>query len=193
MALTCPKCGDPFSPETPGTEATSVEVSCGSCSADISALTFPAVARRSPAVAGPDTPGAGAMCFFCEGRSATTFCESCGRLICERCEIDWAGQTTCLTCVHANREVRDADSYRSRRVLYDNLALSLLLWPLIVPVYGLFGMALTAPIALFLVIRHRKASRGIVPRGRFRLFAAGAIATLALAGMVLGFVMLATL
>jgi hypothetical protein len=53
----------------------------------------------------------------------------------------------------------------------------LLLGPiLLVPFYA-FAILLS-PVALFMVIRYRKASRGIVPRGPFRLIAAGTLATL---------------
>lgn len=198
MALTCPKCGDPHSlAEEEGTvpdqRPTEAVIRCGSCDARIEALSLPAVTPAPAAEGVPLGVGSGAACFFCEGKAATAVCQSCGRLICGRCQIDWAGATNCLTCVHANRELRDADEYRSRRVLYDNLALSLVLWPLVIPVYGVFGLVLTAPVALFLVIRYWNHSRGVVPRGRFRMVAAGVFATLALVAAGVGLAMLVSL
>lgn len=127
-----------------------------------------------------------ATCFFCEGRTASAACESCGRFLCERCQVDWAGHVTCLTCVHANRELRDNDLFKSRRVLYDNLALLVLLAPLAVPVYGVFFSVVLSPVALYLALRHWGASRGIVPRGRARLIAVVVIAGLMLVGGVIG-------
>ena len=59
--------------------------------------------------------------------------------------------------------------------LYDNVALSLLILPFLTLIYGFFLVMFTAPVALYLVVRHRNASRGIVPRGRWRLVLAGAL------------------
>jgi len=110
----------------------------------------------------------GAECFFCEGETATHTCSSCGRFLCERCQIDWSGEGSCLTCVHAHRELKDDDRFKNRRVLYDNVALSMLFWPMVLPVPGIFFSAMFAPVALFLALRFWKSSRGIVPRGRLR-------------------------
>jgi hypothetical protein len=114
--------------------------------------------------------GGEATCFFCEGQTATDECAHCGRFVCDRCKADWAGSVTCLTCIHAMRELKGDDRFVSGRLVYDNLALLMVVAPaLSIPVYGLFFSAMLAPFSLFLALRHWKSPRGIVPRGRARL------------------------
>jgi hypothetical protein len=82
----------------------------------------------------------------------------------------------------------DAPKFRSRTRLHDNVALMMLVLPIIgIPFYGFFFAVLASPVALFLVIRHRKASRGLPPRGPFRLILAGALALFLMVSVLAGF------
>ncbi len=185
MAITCPRChhSNPLD-SFDGTAA----VPCPACGAELEFRMFPAAGRGRGASGEPvgADGNAGlregeASCFFCEGQVATAACETCGRFICDRCKVDWAGHLTCLSCIHANREIKDNDLFKSRRVIHDNVALSILLWPLVVPVYGLFFSLVISPVSLYLAIRHWNSSRGLVPRGRFRL-----VVTIVLSLLLLG-------
>jgi hypothetical protein len=126
-----------------------------------------------------------ATCFHCQERRAVSVCEGCGCYLCEACQADWFGRKLCLACIHANREVRGALEFRPQATIYDNVALMIMLIPLlIVPFYGAFFAMMTAPVSLFLLVRHRKSLRGMVPRGPFRTVAAASLAILLLAGGV---------
>jgi hypothetical protein len=116
-----------------------------------------------------------ASCFYHDNKRAVVACDGCGRYLCNHCQADWLGRTLCLGCIHTQREVKGAGEFQSRVTLYDNVALSLLILPFLTLVYGFFLVMFTAPVALFLVVKHRNASRGIVPRGRWRLVLAGAL------------------
>ncbi|MGI8604899.1 MAG: hypothetical protein ACR2OZ_18165 [Verrucomicrobiales bacterium] len=125
----------------------------------------------------------GALCFHCLKLPAASICEGCGCYLCLVCQADWFGQNFCLDCIHANREVRAAPAFQSRATIHDNVALMLMVIPIIIiPLYGLFFAMLIAPVSLFLLARYRRASRGIVPRGAARRIAAGVLAVFLLAG-----------
>ncbi len=177
--LTCPKCYGPLVAE-PGTRP--VDVGCRSCARTVTLQVFPALYRpdhAAPAASRVAIEGE-AACFYCPGKAATIACEGCGSYLCNDCSADWFGKKLCLSCIHSNREVRGATEFKPRTQLYDNIALGMLFLPLVIPLYGLFIVPMAAPFALYFVIRHRKASRGLVPRGTFRLWLAGILSTLIL-------------
>jgi hypothetical protein len=102
-----------------------------------------------------------AVCRFYPDMKADTICDECGCFLSEKAAAAWGGSTFCLPCLHLLREEKGKDDFLAKRALYDNTALGLVLFlsPL-----SLF----TAPVALYYLIRYRKSSRGIVPRGKFR-------------------------
>lgn len=176
----CPKCDHPL-PVAPAGGPQSAD--CTHCGREVTRRDFPALQRALPqaAAAAAAQPG-DAVCFNCPDRLAVAVCESCGAYLCATCRTDWFGRRLCLTCIHAHRELKQSPDFRSRLTLYDNLALMVMLVPLIfIPFYGIFFAMVTAPVSLFLVVRHRRSPRGLVPRGRFRLIAAGVLAVLLLA------------
>jgi len=177
--MVCPKCGQPLPTQSSWAEEI---VACGTCQRDVEVLSFPDRAA-SVAVKSRDALAGEPTCFFCPHKAAHSSCESCGRYVCGDCTADWFGQQLCLACVHAQREVKGDLTFRSRVTLYDNIALMLMLLPLfVVPFYGVFFSAMASPFSLYLAIRHRKASRGIVPRGPGRTISAIVLAALFLLG-----------
>ena len=177
MALSCPRCYA----KLPGPAER-----CTNCRSKLESLTFVAATPPSASASLLSANG-GADCFFCPEHPATDSCVSCGRFVCTRCEVDWAGQKTCLTCLHAGREVREDNRFLTKRTLWDNLALSLLIWPaVVVPFYGLMFSLLASPVAIFIIIKNWNASRGIVPRGRARQIIALIISSLLIAGTIIG-------
>jgi hypothetical protein len=141
---------------------------------------FPAAGRvsESDGAVEPAIEG-GAACFNCPERKAVSVCEDCGSYLCGGCQADWFGRLLCLNCIHARREVRRDPDFRPHATIHDNVALMIMLIPLVaIPFYGIFLAMITAPVSLFLVVRHRKSPRGIVPRGPARLIAAGVLSIL---------------
>ncbi len=166
----CPACSAPVAVPVSGSV---VPVTCAGCLRTFRAVALPAAERSIEvrrmtrlAAAGENT------CFYCPQKAADTVCELCGSFTCGDCEVDWFGRRLCLSCLHAKREQQPDLHFRSRLTLHDNVALMLLLLPLVcIPFYGAFFSALLAPISLFLVFRHWNSPRGMVPRGRFRQIA----------------------
>lgn len=122
-----------------------------------------------------------AECFYHPGKKAIVACSGCGRLLCALCEIPWDGSTLCARCLQAGRRKQQIQSLESGRTHYDSIALHLSFWPLLFYPFTL----ITAPAALFVVLRYWKVTKSIVPRSRFRhvlafLLAGGQVAGWAL-------------
>jgi hypothetical protein len=181
----CPLCSLPLMLPTRGAEET---IYCPGCRREVTMVVWPALDRGPMRAPLPQAVvEGGAACFSCPDKAATGVCDGCGCYTCPACEADWFGESLCLTCLHARREVMKAPRFRHRVLLHDNIALMLLALPIfIIPVYGFFFAVLASPVALLLVIRHRKAPRGLPPRGPFRLFLAGGLALLLMLLVVAG-------
>lgn len=74
-------------------------------------------------------------------------------------------------------------SLENRRVLYDDMALSIAVLPIFIPLLLYFSF-LTAPIALVFAIRHWNTPSSIIARTKFRLVAAIVISAMEIAGWV---------
>jgi len=101
-----------------------------------------------------------ARCRFLPALKAQTVCDSCGALLSEKAAAHWGEKVFCLPCVQRLRDagpVGEGGGLLGRLKIYDNLAL--LLVTLLAPL-----SLLTAPVALYLLIRYRRAPRGLVPR-----------------------------
>jgi hypothetical protein len=184
--LCCPSCSQTLTLASRGVEET---VACPACRAEVTAVVWPA-ADRDPGRRAASTAAVGAgeaACFSCPERAATGVCAGCGCFTCPACEAEWFGESLCLTCLHARRELEGAPRFVHRILVYDNIALMLLVLPVLcVPFYGILFAFLASPVVLFLVLRHRHASRGLPPRGPFRLILAGGLAVLLMLGVVTG-------
>lgn len=102
--------------------------------------------------------------------------------MCRDCDTIWSGEHLCLNCIHDRREVRREEGFVSRRFIYDNAALAILAFPIIF-FYPFFWMGVfTGPMAVYYLVRHRKASRGFVPRSAFRTVAAWILSVATIAG-----------
>jgi len=135
-------------------------VTCPVCSASLRFTVFPRLEGAFAGAGQGQMPGEDdATCTFYPELRAETICEECGCFLSTKAAVDWAGRSYCMPCLHHLREGTRSVDFQARTVLPENRALALT-WFLL-PV-----SFLTAPIALFLLFRHRKASRSFVPRGR---------------------------
>jgi hypothetical protein len=177
----CPLCSAPL---VFPVGVTAAVIRCSGCRRDVTGVTWPALGRgvgERERVRVPAAVDGGAMCFSCDDRAATGVCAGCGSYTCPACEVEWFGESVCLRCLHARREVVEAPRFRRRALIHDNIALMLLVLPLLViPFYGIFLAMLASPVVLFLVVRHRRAPRGVPPRGPFRWWLAGGLAVVLL-------------
>jgi hypothetical protein len=119
-----------------------------------------------------------ASCYYHPQSRALLHCEGCGRFVCTLCDLDLDGRHLCPHCLERGVRVEKAASLQDRRVLYDSMALHLATWPIVTVWLPLF----TAPIALFVAVRHWRTPGSILPRTRIRLWLALVLA----AGQVIG-------
>lgn len=181
--LRCDKCQR----QLPGALAnTPAPVECPSCRALLLVQVFPAFlrpvvrGRASEALASQEDAG----CFYHPHKKAVVPCEDCGRFLCALCDLEIDGQHVCPACVEIARQAGKSLRAGGQRTLHDQMALSVLFGGVAVGLITV-GVAtiITAPIALFLVIRYwNEPARSPVPRTRARLIVAGVLALLQIAG-----------
>lgn len=155
--LQCPSCRSPLKVGRP---VSSLEERCPVCQAEVHVTTFP---RLYGDFAGgeEDAPAAEneATCSFFPELRAQLVCDECGTFLSHRASTRWGGQGLCLPCLHRLREVEKSPDFIAKSKLHDRRALFLVTW--LAP-FTLF----TAPLAIFLLLRHRGKAEGFVPRGR---------------------------
>lgn len=90
-------------------------------------------------------------CFYHPTKKAEVVCDACGRFVCALCALELSGGNVCPRCFDAARQGKgEIQPLTDRQKRGDKqalmlAALPLLMWPITI---------VTAPIALFLCIRH---------------------------------------
>lgn len=192
--LVCDKCKTLL----PGAAVNHLEpVACPGCFAPLRAQVFPAFFRTQTAGAAAENvlSDEDASCFYHPAKKAVVPCERCGRFLCALCDIEPVpGQHVCPGCLNAApakpgqkaagpTALAAAALPPQRRVLHDQVALLLTLLP--VTLFGLYFSIITAPVALFLVVRYWNEPRtSVLPRTRARLIVAGILALLQIGGWI---------
>lgn len=180
-ALPCPKCQRSLEPLSWHSDAAG---NCRRCGVDFEFTGFPALTATRVHV-GPKAVLAAehATCFFHVENQAETVCASCGRFLCTVCAIEFDGRKLCPTCVASASST--AVVAASRRTLYDGIALSLALVPILIwPI-----TVVTSPLALGFVIFAWRKPRSLVASGRGKLVWAAILSGLQIIGwlFLLGF------
>lgn len=175
-ALPCPKCQRALETLSWHSDAGG---NCRYCGVDFEFTRFPALTATRAHV-GPKTVLAAehATCFFHLENQAETVCASCGRFLCTVCAIDFNQRKLCPNCI-ASASSQAVETV-NQRTLYDSLALSLslvpiLIWPITV---------VTSPLALGFVIYGWRKPRSLVGGGRGKLVAAAILSILQIAGWI---------
>jgi hypothetical protein len=183
----CPNCKGPlaeYSFNQPGLAP------CPICEVKARAYVFPAFFRNI-------TPGADgealivetkASCFYHPQKKAILPCDGCGRFLCALCDCALRGQHFCPACLQAGQKKGKIKHLERERTLYDNIALSLAVYPLLI----FYLTIITAPMTLYIALRYWNAPRSIVHRTRARLVIAILIASLEIVGWGVGIYLLAT-
>jgi hypothetical protein len=162
---------------------------CPACDAHLQVEVFPA-ALRPP---GPGATGEAvlvegeASCFYHPAKKAILPCESCGRFLCAVCDVEMNGQHLCPACLESGKKKGRLKQLENRRTLYDSLALAVAVYPMIL----VWPTIISAPIALYIVIRYWKAPTSVVPRTRWRAVLAVVLALCQIGGWTAMFVALA--
>lgn len=178
--LRCPACRAPIRREALGLETLEP---CPVCRAPVGATAFPAVllGDRQRSTALPQAAGTGeATCFFHDEKRAVASCERCGRFVCQLCDIDLRGEHVCPACVASGRKKGRFKNLENERTLYDRIALLLATIPILMWPFTL----ITAPIALYIVIRYWKEPCSLVRGSRIAFIVAALLAALQVAGWI---------
>src|SRR4051812_41335685 len=179
----CPKCSVPVPAEYFNAPAFGV---CPACQVQLRVRLFPALLRPIAAgSAGERITDAGqAACFYHPQKTAHVPCDACGRFICALCDVELQGQHLCPSCIESGRRKGTLTTFENKRVLWDSIAITTALLPL---VFLWFVSFITAPAAIIVAMIGWKKPRSLAPRRakpRF-IFAIG-ISVLALVGWVVG-------
>jgi len=177
--VACTKCSTPLPPALYNTGELRP---CPSCRVGLQIEVFPAVLRPpGPGSVGEKVVMDGeATCFFHATKRAVVPCDSCGRFLCAVCDVEMNGEHLCSTCIESGRKKGRMQKLESKRTLYDNLALAMALIPMII----VWPTIITAPITLYIAIRHWNAPSSVVPRTRWRFVVAIILALLQMGGWV---------
>ncbi len=178
--LACPKCKTP----QPGSAFNTGQlVPCISFSSPLLINVFPALLRKfAPSSAGDAVMQEGeSSCFYHPQKKAVIPCENCGRFLCGLCDCVLNGRHFCPSCLEGGRKTGKIKNLQNERMLYDSLALSLAILPMIV----FYLTFITAPAALYLAIRHWNSPRSIVHGTKTRLVLAILFSSLQIIGWVL--------
>lgn len=123
-----------------------------------------------------------AECFYHPGKTAVGACSSCGRLLCALCNVQWETSNMCMSCLQIGQRKRRITSLENDRVLYDNIALSVA----VIPILSFWMLTfLTGPIAIYLSVRYWRTPLSILPRTRIRFILAIVVSGAQVAGWTL--------
>ena len=143
---------------------------CPRCRAPFLGTVFRAMFRA------PESPAAGetilvdseSSCYYHAERKASVVCESCGRFLCSLCSVELGAACLCPACVESGRRKNALPGLAARRVLYDDVAVSLALLPLLVPFVGWACTLVPAPLAIGIAVRHWRTPSSLIHRTRIR-------------------------
>lgn len=155
---------------------------CPFCGAQSAVRVFPAVfhKRLEPASAVAETGDA--TCFDHASRRAIAHCSQCGRFVCQLCSIDFQSTIWCPHCFAAGFAGKHSVELEQGRTLYDSIAVTLALVPLLLWPFTI----LTAPAAVFVAFVFWRRPISLVHRNRWRMVAAIVLGLLQIAGWVWG-------
>jgi hypothetical protein len=163
-------------------------IPCPACHGPLQVETFPALFRQNLR----GELGTAALmddestCFNHPEKQAVIPCQNCGRFLCALCDCELGGEHFCPSCLEAGRTTRKIKSLENQRTLYDSIALTLA----IAPIFTIYFTLITAPMSLYVAIRHWNAPRSIVHPTRARSILAIIIASLQVVGWVSIFILL---
>jgi hypothetical protein len=181
IPLSCTKCRAALPPATLNRADWSA---CPGCGALIRADVFPALFKKTATVAAEDIlADSRAGCYFHPQKKAVVPCSSCGRFLCSLCDVELGDKHVCPSCLEAGKNKRKIRNLETERVLYDSIALSLAILPILV----WFITIVTAPISIYYSVRYWKSPTSILPRTKVRFVFAVLLSTAQLGGWFLFF------
>ena len=165
---------------------------CPSCGSKIFGVVFPALTKTTALSRGGETliVDTDASCFYHPQKKAEISCGYCGRFLCALCDIEMDGTHLCPPCIESGKQKGRIKTLENRRTLYDSIALSLSVLPILIFYFTL----ITAPISIFIAFRYWNAPTSILHRGKWRMVLAIIFSTTQIIGWgVLGYFLISRL
>ncbi len=160
-------------------------VACGTCNSLLRADVFPAIYRSLPkgqsAQALQMDKEAG--CFYHPRKKAQVPCSSCGRFVCALCDVVLNDRHLCPACFEKGKGKGKIKNLENHRTCYDTIALIVAT----VPILFYFITIFTAPLAIYLTVKHWSMPAGITPWTRIRFIIAFLLAGFQIVGWILFF------
>ena len=178
--LNCTNCNEQLSRAAANSDSL---VACGACGNLLRVDVFPAISRvlpvgRNGATLQVDTE---AGCFYHPRKKAIVPCAKCGRFLCALCELSLDGRHLCPTCLEKGKANKKIQNLENHRTCYDTIALLMATVSVLIYWITIF----TAPIVIYLTVRHWKSPSSIIPRTKVRFILAFFIAGIQIAGWIL--------
>jgi hypothetical protein len=180
--LNCTNCNAPLSKAAANTGALAI---CAACSSLLRVDVFPAINRSLPV----GQAGAALQvdketgCFYHPRKKAVVPCAACGRFLCALCDVSLNGQHLCPACLEKGRTRRKIKNLENHRTCYDSIALLVATVSILIYWFTIF----TAPIVIYLTVRHWNSPSSMVPRTKIRFILASMVAGVQIAGWILFF------
>lgn len=163
---------------------------CPSCATPVQVEVYPAMFRQQAKGSAGEfilTEGE-AGCFYHPKKKAVLPCDACGRFLCALCDCEHQGKHFCPSCLETGRTKGKVKSLENTRIRYDNIAVALALYPILI----FYLTIITAPVTVFVVLRYWKSPRGLAQPSSVRFVVAMVIAALQLAGWTVLIIALVT-
>jgi len=180
--LNCTNCKTPLNNAAANTRSL---VACAACSSLLRVDVFPAINRSLPV----GRTGAAlevdkeAGCFYHPRKKATVPCAACGRFLCALCDVSLNGQHMCPACFEKGKTHHKIKNLENHRTCYDSVALMVTTVSILIYWFTIF----TAPIVIYLTVRHWNTPSSIIPRTKIRFIIAFVIAGAQITGWILFF------
>ena len=120
---------------------------------------------------------------FITQAKAVTPCSVCGRFVCALCDVALNDRHLCPACFEKGKSKRKIKSLENHRTCYDQIALMVATVPLLVYFITLF----TAPLTIYLIVRHWNTPGSIISRTKVRFILAFILAGLQITAWILFF------
>ncbi len=162
---------------------------CPSCTSPLQVAVFPALFRPVTGSTAENLLVEGqSSCFYHAQKKAVLPCDSCGRFLCALCDVEFNGQHICPSCLDAGKNKGKIKNLQQRRTRHDSVALSVALLPMLI----FYLTIITAPIAIYLSIKHWNSPGSVVAqRSKVRFIIAITVACLQIVGWIVGIYLVA--
>jgi len=142
---------------------------CPSCSRGFRIDLFPALIKKEEPSNRPrsTTHEAQSTCFYHENYQAKVACESCGRFLCDLCDVPFLGGHHCVRCIE-NMQEEKAPTLVNSEFRWLNMAAMVFL--ISIPFW--FMSLLTFPLALIMIIKHFRRKNPVLPTSKHEIVTA---------------------